>query len=278
MRSKGAPRKEMRHLVGGETDEAVILGRNPALEVLRAGRREVRHLWVAEGAERRGTLARILGAAEERGVPVERVPRGALDLMGTGHQGVCARVGPYPYGQITDVFQRAGVLGEPLFVLLLDVLQNPQNVGTLMRTAEAVGVHGVVMPPRRGVGVTSGVVSASAGASEHLTVVRMNLAQAIRRLQEAHVWVLGLDTTPEAICLEEARVDGALALVVGSEGEGLRHLVRKSCDQLARIPMRGWVGSLNAAVAGSIALYIAWRARDRAAVRGRSGSRDEVLA
>ena len=238
-----------------------ISGRNPVYEVLRARRRQVFRLWVAQGAEEKGRLAEILELADERKLIVERVPRQWLDTLGETHQGVAVEVSGYPYSTLQDILGLAQERGEPPFVLVLDALQNPQNFGTLLRTAEAVGVHGVLIPLARTVGVTPAVVHASAGASEHLLVAALNLAQGIERLKQADIWVVGLEAGSEAQPLECARLDGALALVVGSEGEGLRALVRKSCDMLVCLPMRGKIQSLNAAVAGSVALYWALQQR-----------------
>jgi 23S rRNA (guanosine2251-2'-O)-methyltransferase len=145
--------------------------------------------------------------------------------------------------------------------LILDTLQDPQNLATLLRTAEGVGVHGVLLPLRRAAMVTPAVVSASSGASEHLLIAQMNLAQAIASLKEDSLWVVGLDQGPEALAPPQIRLDGAIALVVGNEGSGMRALVRSNCDFLMRLPMRGQIESLNAAVAGSIALYLVWQAR-----------------
>jgi 23S rRNA (guanosine2251-2'-O)-methyltransferase len=141
------------------------------------------------------------------------------------------------------------------------MIQNPQNLGTLLRTAEAVGVHGVLMPLARAVGVTPAVVTASAGASEHLLVASINLAQALETLKEEGAWVIGLEGGREAVPVEKVNLKGPLVLVVGSEGEGMRLLTRKSCDVLLKLPMRGQIESLNAAVAGSIVLYMAQMAR-----------------
>jgi len=238
-----------------------ISGRNPVYEVLRAHRRQVFRLWVAQGAEEKGRLAEVLELADERKLIVERVPRQRLDTLGETHQGVAVEVSGYPYSTLQDILGLAQERDEPPFVLVLDALQNPQNFGTLLRTAEAVGVHGVLIPLARTVGVTPAVVHASAGASEHLLVAALNLAQGIERLKQADIWVVGLEAGSEAQPLERARLDGALALVVGSEGEGLRALVRKSCDMLVCLPMRGKIQSLNAAVAGSVALYWALQQR-----------------
>ena len=152
--------------------------------------------------------------------------------------------------------------GEPPLILLLDVIQNPQNLGTLLRTAEAVGAHGVIIPQRRGVEVTQAVVNASSGASEHMLVAQVvNLVVAITELKEHEVWITGLDNLPEARPLDQADLRGAIGLVVGNEGEGMRRLVRESCDFLVKLPMRGQVDSLNAAVAGSIVMYEILRQR-----------------
>jgi 23S rRNA (guanosine2251-2'-O)-methyltransferase len=150
---------------------------------------------------------------------------------------------------------------ESPLLLILDTLQDPQNLGTLLRTGEIVGAHGVLLPYRRTATVTPAVVNASSGASEHMLVAQVNLAQAITELKDHGIWVIGLESDPNAQPLEEVDLSGPLALVVGSEGQGMRALVRKSCDQLIRLPMRGQVKSLNAAVAGSVALYLAWGAR-----------------
>ena len=169
----------------------------------------------------------------------------------------------YPYQNLADIFDLAGQRGEPPFVLILDTLQDPQNLGTLLRSAEAVGVHGVVLPLARAAGVTPAAVNASSGASEHLLIAQANLSQAIEQLKEAGAWVVGLDQGAESSSPSEVRLDGALTVVVGSEGEGLRPLVRSKCDILLRLPMQGRVESLNAAVAGSIALYLAYLERTK---------------
>jgi 23S rRNA (guanosine2251-2'-O)-methyltransferase len=238
-----------------------IFGRNPVHEVIRADRRRIHKLTVAEGVIERGTLARLLTRAIEMKIPIERVRRKELDQESDHHQGVAADVDPYPYVMVSDIIERAQSAEESLFVLLLDMLQNPQNFGTLLRSAEAVGVHGVVIPKRRGVGVTQSVVSASAGASEHLLIAQDNLVRAIETLKAAEAWIMGLENLPQAQLLEEIDLSGAIGLVVGNEGHGMRRLVRRSCDHLIRLPMRGSIDTLNAAVAGSIVLYSIWKVR-----------------
>lgn len=242
-----------------------IIGRNPVYEVLSARRRQVFRLLLAAGAEEKGRLAEIVSMAAQRRIPVERVQRQRLDNLGENPQGVALETSAYSYSGLPDILDLAETRQEPLFVLVLDLIQNPQNLGALLRSAEAAGMHGVIMPLARAAGVTPAVVHASAGASEHMLVAQVNLAQAIDGLKEAGAWVLGLEGGPEAQPVETMRLDGPLALVVGSEGEGLRTLTRKSCDALVRLPMRGRVDSLNAAVAGSIVVYLALAARSRAA-------------
>lgn len=239
-----------------------IVGRNPVYEVLRARRRQGFRLLLAEGSQEKGRLTDIIQLAASRKISLERVSRQRLDSIGSNHQGIALECSAYPYCSLPDILERAGQLAEPPFILILDALQDPQNLGTLLRTAEATGVHGVLLPLRHTATVTPAVVSASSGASEHLLITQANLAQAIASLKQAGVWVIGLDAGSQALPPDQVRLDGPLALVVGSEGQGMRSLVRSSCDVLLRLPMRGQIESLNAAVAGSIALYLAWQGRD----------------
>ena len=240
-----------------------IYARNPVYETLRARRREVFRLQVAEGVQERGRLTEILDLAAQRKIPVEHLPRLRLDKLSDGHQGVALEVSGYPYIGLDDILDNARQRGEPLFVLILDTLQNPQNLGTLIRTAESVGVHGVLIPTHRAAEITPAVVSASAGATEYMLVAQVNLVQAILELKEADAWVVGLDEGSESKSPSEVRLDGALVVVVGSEGDGIRPLVKSKCDFLLRLPMQGRIESLNAAVAGSVALYLAYLARQK---------------
>lgn len=240
-----------------------IYSRNAVYETLRAGRRHVFRLMVAEGAKDKGRLAEILRMAEERKLTILTAPRSGLERIHPSHQGVVLEASGYPYCNLQDILDLAAQRSEPPFLLVLDTLNDPQNFGTLLRTAEAVGVHGVLLPLARTVAVTPAVVNASSGASEHLLIAQANLHQAIEELKETNVWVVGLDQGPDSRGPSEVRFDGGLAVVVGSEGEGLRPLVRQSCDLLLRLPMQGQVESLNAAVAGSVALYLAYLARHK---------------
>jgi 23S rRNA (guanosine2251-2'-O)-methyltransferase len=241
-----------------------IWGRNAVYEMLRAGRRQVYKLLVAEGVQERGHLTDALQIARQRSIPIQRVKREILDRMTDSHQGLAAEVDEYPYVEIDDMLDLAKQRNEPPLILLLDVIQNPQNLGTLLRTAEAVGAHGVIIPQRRGVEVTQAVVNASSGASEHVLVAQVvNLVVAITALKEHEIWITGLDNLPEARPFDQANLRGAIGLVVGNEGEGMRRLVRDSCDFLVKLPMRGQIDSLNAAVAGSIVLYEILRQRSK---------------
>ena len=238
-----------------------IYSRNAVYETLRAQHRDVFKIQILEGAQEKGRLVDILQMAKDRRIPVEKVPGARLDKIHQKHQGVVAEVSGYSYSDEVEILERANQKNEPPFILLLDSLNDPQNFGTLLRTAEAVGVHGVIIPLAHTVEVTPAVVNASSGASEHLLIGRANLAQAIEALKEAEVWIVGLDQAAAELEPDSRHLKGALGLAVGSEGEGLRQLVRSKCDIVLKLPMRGEIESLNAAVAGSVALYLAYLAR-----------------
>jgi 23S rRNA (guanosine2251-2'-O)-methyltransferase len=257
---------------------SLIFGRNAVYEVLRANRREAHKVLVAEGVQEKGTLADALALAGQRGIPIQRVPRSRLDHVTDAHQGIALEAGPYPYANLADIFDLAAGRNEPPLILTLDIIQNPQNLGTLLRTAEALGAHGAILPERRGVEVTVAVVNASSGASEHLRIARVvNLVRAMKELKEREVWIAGLEHKDErAVDFWRADLRGPLALVVGNEAEGMRRLVRQTCDYLLRIPMRGQVESLNASIAGSIVLAEVFRQRLASPDRERSGSGNEA--
>lgn len=238
-----------------------IYGRNPVYEVLCTGRRQVLRLLVAEGAQRKGQLLKIIDLCNKINVPIEQAQRTQLDRIQPGNQGLLLEVSDYPYVTLIDILDLPEQRDETPLILLLDSLQDPQNLGTLLRTAEAVGVHGVLLPFRRTATITPAVVNASSGASEHLLVTQANLAQAIKTIKQLGIWVVGLDNAPDAQPVNKSVLDGPIAFVIGAEGQGMRPLIRKSCDILLQLPMRGKVESLNAAVAGSIALYLTWQTR-----------------
>lgn len=238
-----------------------ITGRNPVFEVLRGGRRHIHRLWVAQGAELKGTLEKIVQLAQTQQIPINFVSRSDLDGIDTHHQGVALDTGGYPYSNLEAIIQFAKSRNEPVFVLLLDQIQDPQNLGTLLRSAEAFSVHGVILPLARAAAVTPAVVNASSGATEMLNIAQHNIAQAIDRLKEAGGWMVGLEDSPDAQPPKQINLKGGVGLVVGNEAKGLRRLVRDKCDFLLRIPMQGKIDSLNAAVAGSIALFLARQSR-----------------
>jgi 23S rRNA (guanosine2251-2'-O)-methyltransferase len=250
--------------VAAEPMREILYGRQPVYEALRAGRRQAFRLLLARGLPATGIVRTILEFADQRKVPVQPVDRQELDKLGTEshHQGVAVEVSGYPYVDTADLLDRSRRAGEPPFLLLLDHVLDPQNLGSLLRTAEAAGAHGVIIPGRRGAPVTPAAVRASAGAAEHLLVAQVtNLVQAMQTLKSQRVWLAGLEALASAQWYTQADLSGSLGLVVGSEGEGLARLVRETCDFLVRLPMRGMVASLNAAVAGGIVLYEAHRQR-----------------
>jgi 23S rRNA (guanosine2251-2'-O)-methyltransferase len=235
---------------------ARIWGRHPVLEALRAGRPAER-VYFAEGAKPSGILAEIVQLSQDRGVLVQTLDRRALDRLadGANHQGVVAEVGEYVYQTLTDLVEAGRTVAELPLVLALDSLEDPQNFGTLLRTAEAVGATGAIIPLHRSVGITPAVEKASAGAVEFVPIARVtNLPRALGELKDQGYWIVGL-AAEGAVGYDAFRVDVPLALVVGAEGRGLGRLVRETCDVVARLPMYGHLDSLNAAVAGSIVLY-----------------------
>ena len=241
-----------------------LAGRNSVREALAAGRRTVHRVVMGEGVRQTGIIFDILRLCREMNVTVVRAERKVLDSLSASlvHQSVVAQVSSYPYVELPTLMAVSRRRDEAPFLVALDSLQDPQNVGSLLRTAEAVGVHGVIIPTRRSVGITPAVSRASAGAVEHLCIARVtNLARALDELKAQGVWVVGVEDLPEAQDYREVSLDMPLVLVVGSEGRGMRRLTAETCDLLVRIPMRGRIGSLNVSVAGSIVLYAAWSAR-----------------
>ena len=239
-----------------------LYGRHAVQECLRAGRRKIHKLLMAEGVRQSPTMRDILELAESRRVRIETVPRHVLDAISDHAHGVALEVSEYVYSSVDNILRLAAQHGEPPFILILDTLQDPQNFGNLIRTADAVGVHGVVIAERRSVAVTPAVVNASSGAAEHLLVARVvNLARTIEELKANDVWVGALQEDPRAQDLYRADLRGPLALIVGNEGEGVSRLLRDRADFLLKLPMRGHIESLNASVAGAVALYEALRQR-----------------
>jgi 23S rRNA (guanosine2251-2'-O)-methyltransferase len=243
----------------------MLHGRQPVLEVLRAGRRRVRRVILRRGSKPSEELDSVRSLAAEAGAHVEEADQIWFSRLGSdmNHQGAVAEVEGYPYSSLENILDAAASGKEPPFLLLLDHIQDPQNLGSLLRSAEAAGVHGVLIPADRAAHVTPAAVRASAGASEHMQVaIVTNLARAMRQLRdEQNIWLYGLESTEDAVPYTSADYRTATGIVVGGEGEGIGRLIRETCDQLIAIPLQGRIGSLNAGVAGAIALYEVRRQR-----------------
>ncbi len=240
----------------------IVYGRNATREVLRARRRHIHKLILADHLEPATIIDEILLLAKQANVQIQHVPRQRLDNLAKGHQGVAIEVGNYPMVTIEEVLNHATQLNQPPFILAMDHLEDPHNLGAILRTAEIVGIHGVILPSRRSADITPTVVNVSAGAVEHILIVQVsNLVQTLKNLKKENVWVVGVENTPSSLPYHEANLSGAIALVIGNEGKGISHLVKETCDFLIKINMRGQIESLNASVAAGLALYEAWRAR-----------------
>lgn len=241
-------------------NDEYIIGRNPVLEALRS-KREIHKVWMAENSTK-GQAQQIIALSKEKGVSVQFVPKKKLDQMFSGnHQGVAAQVAAYRYSDIEELFQKADERNEAPFFLILDEMEDPHNLGSIMRSADAVGAHGIIIPKRRSVGLTQAVAKASTGAIEYIPVARVtNLARTIDELKDRGLWIVGTD----AKGAEDYRtLDGKmpLALVIGSEGKGIGRLVKEKCDFLINLPMVGNVTSLNASVAAGLLMYEVYRKR-----------------
>lgn len=237
-----------------------IIGKNPVLEALRS-ERDVNKILIAEGSQK-GQMQQVIGLAKDRNVLVQFVPKKKIDQLVEGnHQGVIAQVAAYQYSEMDDLFQLAEERNEAPFFILLDEIEDPHNLGSIMRTADAVGAHGVIIPKRRAVGLTATVAKASTGAIEYIPVVRVtNMARTIDELKERGVWIAGTDASGK----EDFRASDftmPLGLVIGSEGKGIGRLIRDKCDFLIRLPMKGHVTSLNASVAAALLMYEVYRKR-----------------
>ena len=241
-----------------EEESNLLVGRNPIREALRAGR-DIEKLLVARG-ELIGSAREIVAMAHEQKIIVQEVDRARLDAMAPNHQGLIAVASAYAYQTVDAMLELARSRGEAPFLVILDGVTDPHNLGAVIRSAECVGAHGVIIPERRAVGLTPAAVKASAGAVEHIPVAReTNLTRTIERLKKEGIWVYGAAMNGE----DFRRVDfsGPAALVIGSEGEGISRLVQESCDRLVSLPMKGQIGSLNASVAAGVLLYAMMGAR-----------------
>ncbi|HJX03171.1 MAG TPA: 23S rRNA (guanosine(2251)-2'-O)-methyltransferase RlmB [Dehalococcoidia bacterium] len=239
-----------------------IEGRNPVIEALRSGR-PINKILLARDIGRHSAISEILQLARDAKVPVEYVPRQVIDVAGSTsvHQGVIAYAAAKEYVSLDDLLEISKKKGEPPLYCILDGIEDPHNLGAILRTADASGTHGVIIRSRRAAGLTAAVTRASAGAVEYVPVARVsNISQAIITLKKNNVWVYGIDTAAE---VKYSQLDFKLpvAIVIGGEGSGISELVRKNCDSLASIPMRGRITSLNASVAAALVLYEAFRQR-----------------
>ncbi len=245
-----------------ELSGEMIAGKNPVLEALRAGR-EINKLWIAEGVKKTG-VQELMDLAKEQGVLVQFVPKQKVDKLAENHQGIVASVAAYDYAELDDLFAAAKAKSEDPFFLILDELEDPHNLGSIMRTADAIGAHGIIIPKRRAVGLTAVVAKASTGAIEHVPVVRVtNLAQTVDELKDRGVWIAGTDAKGSA---DYRKMDATLplALIIGSEGKGMSRLLKDKCDFLYHLPMVGHVTSLNASVAAALLMYEVYRKRQEA--------------
>lgn len=236
-------------------------GRNPVMEALKAGR-EIDKIMVQKGA-REGSIVRIIAQAREKGIIIQEVEKQKLDMLSsTGvHQGIIAFVAMQQYVEVEDILQKAAERNEDPFIILVDEITDPHNLGSILRTANAVGVHGVIIPKRRSVGLSAVVAKASAGAIEYVPVARVaNLSQEIDRLKKQGLWIVGADVSGEQ-GLYKADLKGSIGLVIGSEGQGIGRLIKEKCDFLIKIPMKGEINSLNASVAAAIMMYEVFRRR-----------------
>ena len=244
-----------------EEDETRLEGRNALTEALRAGR-TIDKVFIADGDTDKA-LQRLAAMAKEAGAVIVPVDRRKLDMMSTthAHQGVIAQAAAHEYATIDDILEEAANRGQAPLIVICDELSDPHNLGAIMRSAECAGAHGVIIPKRRSVGLTATVAKASAGAVEYMKVARVtNINNAINELKEKGVWVFG--TAAEgSVPMYKADLTGPAAIVIGNEGDGMSQLVRKNCDCLVHIPMKGRISSLNASAAASILLYEAVRQR-----------------
>lgn len=242
-----------------ETNTNLIIGRNPVNEALKAGREIDRILVSSE----EGSMKVLIAKAKERGIPVMKSERQALDRISQGqpHQGVAAYVSSYSYASVEDILEKAADKGEDPFLIVLDGIEDPHNLGAIIRTADCAGAHGIIIPKRHSAGLTDTVAKASAGAIEYVPVAKVsNIAQTLDSLKEKGIWVYACDMDGENYT--DQNMKGGLALVIGSEGFGISRLVKEKCDFTVSIPMRGHVNSLNASNAACCVMYEVRRQRD----------------
>ena len=240
---------------------ANIEGRNPVIEAIKNDR-EIDKIMISNSAKE-GSIKKIIAMAKEKNLVVQYVDKNKLDEISTSHahQGVIAQVSEYKYYELDELIASAKEKSEHPFFIILDEITDPHNLGTIIRTADAVGAHGVIIPKRRSVHITPTVAKASAGAIEHVPVARVsNIVQVIEELKKQGIWVAGANMHGQYMHKQD--LTGPLAIVIGSEGKGLGKLVSESCDYIVSIPMQGKINSLNASVAAGVLLYEAYRQRN----------------
>ena len=232
----------------------IIAGRNPVMEAIRSGR-SIESILVAKG-ERSGSVVAIIAKAKQKNIPVKDVDSKKLDFLakGVNHQGIVAQCAVKEYSALEDIFALAEERGESPFIIVLDKIEDPHNLGAIIRTAECAGAHGVIIPERRSAGLSYTVEKTSAGALEYMPVVRVkNISAVLQKLKDKGIWVYGADMDGEHY--KKVNFDGAVALVIGNEGKGISPLVAKDCDVIVSLPMKGKINSLNASVAAGILMY-----------------------
>lgn len=232
----------------------IIAGRNPVMEAIRSGR-AIESILTAKG-ERSGSVVAIIAKAKQKNILVKEVDQKKLDFLarGVNHQGIVAQCAVKEYSTLEDVFRRAEEKDEAPFIIVLDRIEDPHNLGAIIRTAECAGAHGVIIPERRSAGLSFTVEKTSAGALEYMPVVRVkNISNTLHTLKDKGVWVYGADMDGENY--KKVNFDGPVALVIGNEGKGIGSLVARDCDVIVSLPMKGKINSLNASVAAGILMY-----------------------
>ena len=244
-------------------DDNIIFGRNPVIELINA-HHSINKILVADGT-RDGSIKKITALALDHKIPVDFVPRSKLDQLADrqNHQGVVALAAPVDYSSLDDILNHAQEINQPPFIILLDEIQDPHNFGAILRTADAAGVHGVLIPKHRSVSLSATVAKTSAGAVEYVRIAQIgNVAQTIRRLKEIGLTIVGADLDGQSV-FDQNPIDlnAPLVLVIGNEGKGIRRLTRELCDRLISIPMVGKINSLNASAAAAVLIYEVFRQR-----------------
>lgn len=256
---RGEQRSFQQERAEAELPEDLLIGRNPVMEALRSGR-QIMKLVVQKDGE--GSIKKIVAMAREKNIPIQISDRISLDRIARGgkHQGVAAFVSEYEYSEVADILQKAEAQGEPPFIIVLDGIEDPHNLGAVIRTADASGAHGVIIPKRRAAAVTAAAERSAAGAASYVPVARVtNISQTIEELKKAGVWIAAVDMDGDIYT--EADFTGAVAFVIGSEGFGISRLVKEKCDFTVSIPMKGGVNSLNASNAAAVLMYETVRQR-----------------